>query len=125
MLRTVLLLLASAALLAACSSDDAALPTAPHEVSATLEVAPRSVSLPVGGTATLRGAVLDARGRVDPHRAVTWIAMDPGVATVDGDGRVTAVAPGITAIVATDGALRSAVAIRVGLAGAGPWGDSG
>jgi hypothetical protein len=43
----------------------------------------------------------------------TWLSEAPGVAAVDGTGRVTAVSPGTAAISATSGAVRGAVTLTV------------
>ena len=39
---------------------------------------------------------------VEAYQAATWASDAPDVATVDGDGRVTAVGPGIAVITVTD-----------------------
>jgi len=52
----------------------------------------------VGGTLQLTATIVPA-GATDP--GVTWSSGTPGVATVDANGLVTAVAPGLTTITAT------------------------
>jgi hypothetical protein len=51
-----------------------------------------------GGTAQFEGAVVDALGNPLGVFPVTWTSRAPGVATVNGSGLVTAVAPGTTVI---------------------------
>ena len=64
---------------------------------AALAVAPRRVTLRVGTSARLRATARDAGGGV-VARDVTWQSSDPTVATVGGDGRVTAKAGGSATI---------------------------
>src|SRR6202008_2257310 len=57
-------------------------------------VNPSPVSLVVGGTQQLSAVLRDAAGNVLTGRTVTWSSSNTGVATVDGNGLVTAVAAG-------------------------------
>ena len=66
---------------------------------AALAVAPRRITLRVGTSARLRATARDAGGGVIA-RDVTWQSSDPTVATVGGDGRVTAKAGGSATITA-------------------------
>lgn len=68
----------------------------PVQVS-SLAVSPSSVGLQVGEAASL--AVLTAPWNT--AQAVSWASGDPAVATVDANGRVTAVGAGSTTVVAT------------------------
>jgi uncharacterized protein YjdB len=66
-------------------------------------VSPDSISVIVGNTSTLTAAVKDAGGNTLDGRDVTWKSDNTAVATVDGNGVVTAVAPGATTVTATSG----------------------
>lgn len=66
-------------------------------VSVTLS---QSVLVP-GENAAATAVLRDAAGRTLTGRAINWSSSGAGVATVDGTGRITAVAPGTTVITAT------------------------
>ncbi|MBI4558302.1 MAG: OmcA/MtrC family decaheme c-type cytochrome [Candidatus Hydrogenedentes bacterium] len=81
--------------------------------SCLLTVSPASVDLLVGQTITFTASSF-------PAQTVAWSSSDPAVATVDAQGLVTAVAPGIATITATgnsDGTQDSA-SVRVEAAAA-------
>lgn len=63
-----------------------------------------------GQTAQATAVVVDAAGRTLPGRTVTWTSSQQSIATVDANGRVTAVAPGgpVSIIAATEGVSGSA-----------------
>jgi hypothetical protein len=63
-------------------------------------VSPDSASTPVGGTQQFTATVLDLHGN-PLVCAVTWSSSNTAVATVDGSGLATGVAPGSTTITAT------------------------
>jgi len=63
-----------------------------------VSVSPSAASLAVGGTTTLSVSVSPSNAT---NKAVTWASWNPGVASVDGSGRVTAKAPGTVTITAT------------------------
>jgi uncharacterized protein YjdB len=54
-----------------------------------------------------------ATGRAEVSRPVTWMSDHPGVATVDGLGRVTAISAGMTAITATSEGVTGAASVTV------------
>lgn len=76
--------------------------------SITVTVSPSSADLLVGGTQQLGATVTDSEGNT-LSVTVEWATADPGVATVDATGLVTAQGKGSTTITAThDGAAGSA-----------------
>ena len=68
---------------------------------ASVAVSPTSATVAVGGTQQLTATPLDANGNPLSGRAITWASGAPGVATVDANGLVTAVAAGSVTITAT------------------------
>ena len=75
-------------------------------------VAPATLSLVEGGTATLTAAVVPENAT---DTSVTWTTSDSNVATVDQNGVVTAVAPGTATITVTttDGGFSDTCAVTV------------
>ena len=65
---------------------------------AVVEVALSSGAAFIGQTVLATATARDAAGKVVSDRAVTWSSSDPSVATVDGNGLVTAVASGTALI---------------------------
>jgi D-alanyl-D-alanine carboxypeptidase len=72
---------------------------------------PGDTAFSLGIRMRFRATVLDANGRPATGSAgtlpISWSSRDTGVATVDGQGRVTPVADGSTVIIAEAGALRA------------------
>ncbi len=60
-------------------------------------VTPPSANLSIAGTVQLSAAIRDSRGNLTTG-VVAWATRDPGVATVDGTGLVTATGGGTTSI---------------------------
>ncbi len=95
-------------------------PVALYDVAA-LEVwsAGRRVSdsevlgITVATSTGLQGILRDRAGSEVPGRTVTWSSDAPQVASVDGEGRVTALAAGTVRITATHEEVRTTVAVRV------------
>ena len=79
-----------------------------------------ALTLSVGETATLRVTALNAIGLSVGSPAVTWTSTAPNVASVSGDGVVTAVSPGDAVIRAAAGDVVSRVEVTVGEAASGP-----
>ncbi len=76
-------------------------PISLFEITA-LDIAPAGeLSLIIGGTSTIRSTIRDIRGSEISGRTVTWASDAPTVATVDDNGRVTAVGPGEARITAS------------------------
>lgn len=78
-------------------------------IASSIEVSPTTGSLAIGESLALSATVLPA----EASQAVTWASDNESVATVDDQGNVTAVAPGIANITATttDGSNLSATAV--------------
>jgi uncharacterized protein YjdB len=68
---------------------------------ATVRLTPTSRDLVVGESAQLTAEPLDATGAVLTGRQVAWTTNRPSVATVNGSGVVSAIAPGSAVITAT------------------------
>ncbi|MEW5931019.1 MAG: Ig-like domain-containing protein [Gemmatimonadota bacterium] len=68
---------------------------------ASVSVTPPTAEVQTGGTVQLTATPRDAAGNPLSGRTVTWTSSNTGVATVDANGRVTAVAPGTATITAT------------------------
>jgi alpha-tubulin suppressor-like RCC1 family protein len=66
-----------------------------------VEVAPAVLSLVEGEESTFSATLLDAQDIPLTNRQVTWSTLDPGVATINQVGVLTAVAPGTTTVRAT------------------------
>lgn len=91
--------LAAALMAAGCGSRDTQSPRTP----AAVEVTPTTTLLTApGDTVRFRARVVDQAGATLPG-AVTWSSLDPGVATVDAGGLVTAVSHGTAEIRAASG----------------------
>ncbi|MCC6245657.1 MAG: Ig domain-containing protein [Gemmatimonadaceae bacterium] len=88
-------------------------PVALFEI-ADLELAPGgALALTVGGSATLTPTVRDSRGAPVLGRTVVFSSDAPTIASVDGTGRVTALAPGSARITATLGEISKTVTASV------------
>ncbi|HET7456371.1 MAG TPA: Ig-like domain-containing protein [Gemmatimonadaceae bacterium] len=80
---------------------------------ATVTVSPATARLVVGASANLTAAALDAAGQTLAGRDVAWTTSDASIASVDADGRVTAIAPGAAIITATSGGRSGSSAVTV------------
>ncbi len=80
---------------------------------ASIALSPSAPSLVAGGSLTLTAVLKDADGTVLTGRAVTWASGNAAIASVDGTGKVTAVAVGSTAITATSGTASAQVTVTV------------
>ncbi|HET7233339.1 MAG TPA: Ig-like domain-containing protein [Longimicrobium sp.] len=78
-----------------------------------IDVTPGADSVLAGGNASLSGTVRTVVGEVVPGQSITWGTSNASVATVDGSGGVTAVAPGTVTITATAGARSGTATIAV------------
>lgn len=85
------------------------LPTAVGSVIVT----PATSRLVVGASADLGVSVVDAAGQPLAGRDVAWSTSDASVASVDANGRVTALAPGAAIITATSGGRSGSTALTV------------
>ncbi|MYE70082.1 MAG: hypothetical protein F4237_08550, partial [Gemmatimonadetes bacterium] len=92
---------------AACSDDS----TAPGQVPTPTSVVVSTSSLTfssLGETAQLTATVHDQNGQAMASATVAWVSADTDVATVDGNGLVSAAGQGATNIVVTAGSTASA-----------------
>jgi uncharacterized protein YjdB len=79
----------------------------------TVEVTPATATVTVGTSSALTAVLRGDNGSVLTGRAISWRSGSEAVATVDGNGRVTAVAPGTTSITATSEGVSGSAAITV------------
>ncbi|MEO7362335.1 MAG: Ig-like domain-containing protein, partial [Gemmatimonadaceae bacterium] len=108
---TLLLWLASAAILHGCGGDDTT-PSGPPTVAAVSVVVP-SATIIAGNTQRLTAIVTAAGGAVLTDRAVTWTSTNLNVATVSTDGILTAVTAGSTLVSAASGGQSGSATITV------------
>ena len=80
---------------------------------ASVAVAPRYVTLEVGGVAHLSATPEDYKGRSLAGWQVSWRSTNSAVATVDADGVVRGQAPGRAVIVVSSGAGSGGAAVLV------------
>jgi Bacterial Ig-like domain (group 2) len=87
---------------------------------AQVMVSPASVSLPVGQSQTLIATLKDANGATLSGRAVSWSSANPGVATVNTTGLVSAVSAGSTTVTATSEGKSGSASVTIPSSTA-PW----
>ncbi|HEX6370698.1 MAG TPA: Ig-like domain-containing protein [Longimicrobium sp.] len=89
----------------------------PDPVPTTLAVSPAEPAVPDGGTRQLTATVTDQRGNVmstlPGGAVVAWTSRDAAVASVDGNGLVTALRPGTSWIRAGVGAIADSTRVTV------------
>jgi uncharacterized protein YjdB len=95
--RRSLLPLSCVALLVACGGESTSPATGVESISVTLT----STQLLVGKSTTATATLRDSKGGTLAGRAVVWSSSATSVATVTGDGAVTALAPGSATISAS------------------------
>jgi uncharacterized protein YjdB len=83
---------------------------------ASIAISPPTSSLVVGGTVQLNATTKDAAGNELTGRSVAWSSSDQAVATVDGNGLVTAKAVGSATITATSETKTATAAVTVTVA---------
>jgi len=83
---------------------------------ASVEVSPTTLDLTVGQTGQLTATPKNASGEALTGRTVSWDSSDDGVATVDSNGLVTAVAAGSATVTATSEGQTGSADITVSLA---------
>ena len=79
----------------------------------TVSVTPLASTVEVGSTVTLSATLRDDQGSVLTGRDVNWISGNTSVATVNGNGVVTGVAPGTVNIQATSEGRSGSAAVTV------------
>ena len=107
---------ATAVLLGSLSCGDGATepPAATTPIPSVVRVTPATVELSaLGDTAQLTADVRDQSGQPMAGAAVTWASGAPGIATVDGQGLVTAVGNGSTTITASAGSVSGSASASV------------
>ncbi|MBL8983674.1 MAG: Ig-like domain-containing protein, partial [Gemmatimonadetes bacterium] len=80
---------------------------------ASLTVAPSTVALLVGQSATLTATARSVAGAIMPGASLTWVSLDPAVASVSNAGVVSAVAAGSTTVRVTSGSVTANVPVTV------------
>ncbi|MGH7470501.1 MAG: Ig-like domain-containing protein [Longimicrobiales bacterium] len=107
----------SAAVVAAASCTKDPIPSV--QEPAEIQVTPANPVLQVGDTLTLTATVRDARGNVLPKPNVAWTSPDPAVVNLDSAGLIYGRIAGSASIIASAGAARAQVSIRVEARNAG------
>jgi len=81
----------------------------------TLTVIPESVTLEVGATTELSAVVDDPDGVLDEPAQIRWSSYNEAVATVDANGKVTAVGVGeaVISVTSTDGKMGTICMVKV------------
>lgn len=88
--------------------------TVAEPVPTRIAISPSSHTLEaIEATVQLRATVRDQRNNVMSGQTITWSSGDEAVATVDGNGLVTAVSDGMAEITARSGSLSANAAITV------------
>lgn len=95
------------------------LPGAAARVVAT----PDALALGVGDTLRLRAAVRDQFGNDLPNQDISFSSVQAGVASVNSNGLVSAVAPGTTGVIAAAAGRADTVPVTVGPAGSSLCGN--
>src|SRR6266540_2456443 len=80
---------------------------------ASVTVTPPSAVIPQGQTLQLTATPIDTSGTPMTGQAVAWASSNGAVATVNGSGLVSAMAPGLATITATSGGKSGTAAITV------------
>ena len=101
-MKRVAVILGLFALLTACGDG----PTEPSPTTVTsIVVTAQSPSLQVGATMTAAARLMNSKGDEVTGKTVTWSSSATNIATVDQNGAVTAVAPGVATITAAVGSV--------------------
>ena len=89
-------------------------PAPPSAQAALLDVVPENDTIPsLGATLQLTATVSDAQGQPIAGKAIGWQSLDAGVASVNSEGVVTAVAKGSARIVASHLSLSDTAVLHV------------
>ncbi len=81
--------------------------------AAKIRVNPTVVTMNVGDTQTVTATVYDENDQIINEANVNWSSSEPAVATVDNNGKITAIKPGTTTVNATYGELSAQVNVTV------------
>jgi len=96
----------------ASDSATAMLKSISSNPATSVSLNPKTMSLKEGGTGTITATVATADGS-NTTDTLTWSSSDPSVATVDANGKVTAVKEGTATITATAGSASATCAVTV------------
>lgn len=101
-------------LMCACGGSEApsTVPNPPTVVS-SLEISAAVTTLQVGSSTTCTATVRAQSGDVISGRTVSWTSSTPSVATIDANGRVTALAAGATLISAQVDGVKGEISLTV------------
>lgn len=91
--------------------------------AAQMVATPDLLTLGVGDTLRLRAAVRDQFGNDLPNQDISFASLQPGIASVNGNGLVSALAQGTTGIIATGAGRADTVPLSVGPAGSSLCGN--
>ena len=80
---------------------------------ASVRLQPDQADIAVDATVQLSASALDGNGAAMPDRAIAWTTSNPGVASVNGSGLVTGVAPGTATITAASEGKSSNATVTV------------
>jgi uncharacterized protein YjdB len=80
---------------------------------ASVRLQPDRADIAVDATVQLSASALDANGKAMPDRAIAWTTSNPGIASVNGSGLVTGVAPGTATITAASEGKSSNATVNV------------
>ncbi len=115
MLRRVLEVVGVGLVLTGCGGGSSDRLVAPPDtpVLTALSVTLSAPTVYVGSSVTASAAGTDQHGASIATGTVTWSTGTPGVATVGSDGKVTAVAPGTTTVIAAAGTKQAQATLTV------------
>jgi hypothetical protein len=102
------LMAAAALFVVAC--QEVAVTTVPVD---RVEVEPATAQVTVNGSLRLTARVLSETGQVLPGRTIAWTSLDTNIATVDGEGNVSPLAPGTATIRASSGGAAGEATVTV------------
>lgn len=94
-------------------SSDVATVIVGRQPVASITVTPVSATVTVGGSTQLSVTLTDASGATLTDRTVTWQSSNPAVLTVDANGRVSALSPGVASVTATSEGRSTSASITV------------
>jgi len=99
--------------------SDAATITVTQAAVATVEVSPNPLTMSVSQSTQMTATAKDANGVVLTGRPVTWASSNQVVATIDAQGKLTAVTAGTTTVTATSEGKSGTAAITISTSAVG------